>query len=90
MVSGPVLGGAFGSSPTLTPQTQAVHDYASSHGGRAGYLLAVPSWTQASRFILATGQEAMPLGGFGGVLGGPTLYDCTEGQGSSNSTRTEG
>jgi 4-amino-4-deoxy-L-arabinose transferase-like glycosyltransferase len=73
MFSGPVLGGVFGSSPTLTPQTQAIYDHVSSHRGGAGYLIAIPSWTQASRFILATGQEAMPLGGFSGTVRTPTL-----------------
>ena len=73
LLRGPVLGGVFGSSPTLTPQTQAIYDYASSRRDGAAYLLAVPSWTQASRFILATGQEAMPLGGFSGTVRAPTL-----------------
>lgn len=73
MFRGPVLGGVFGSSQALTPQTRAIYDYVSSRRDGAGYLLAVPSWTQASRFILATGQEAMPLGGFGGTVRTPTL-----------------
>jgi 4-amino-4-deoxy-L-arabinose transferase-like glycosyltransferase len=73
MFDGPVLAGVFGSSQTLTAQTQAIYGYASSRRGGAGYLLAVPSWTQASRFILATGQEAMPLGGFSGTVRTPTL-----------------
>jgi 4-amino-4-deoxy-L-arabinose transferase-like glycosyltransferase len=71
--SGPVLGGVFGSSQTLTPQTQAIYDYVNSRRDGAGYLLAVPSWTQASRFILATGQEALPLGGFSGTVHTPAL-----------------
>lgn len=70
---GPVLGGVFGSSQTLTAQTQAIYDYVNAHRDGAAYLLAVPSWTQASRFILATGQEAMPLGGFSGTVRTPTL-----------------
>ena len=73
MFSGPVLGGVFGSSQTLTPQTQAIYDYVSAHRDGAGYLLAVPSWTRTSRFILATGQEAMPLGGFSGTVRTPAL-----------------
>jgi 4-amino-4-deoxy-L-arabinose transferase-like glycosyltransferase len=70
---GPVLGEAFGSTQTLTPQTQAIYDYVSSHRDGATYLLAVPSWTEASRFIMASGQEAMPLGGFSGTVRTPTL-----------------
>jgi 4-amino-4-deoxy-L-arabinose transferase-like glycosyltransferase len=73
MFSGAVLGGVFGSSQALTTQTQAIYDYVNSHRDGAGYLLAIPSWTQASRFILATGQEAMPLGGFSGTVRTPTL-----------------
>jgi hypothetical protein len=73
MFRGPVLGGVFGSSQTLTMQTQAIYDYVSSHRDGAAYLLAIPSWTQASRFIVATGQEAMPLGGFSGTVRTPTL-----------------
>jgi len=70
---GPALSGVFGSSQTLTPQTQAIYDYVNSRREGASYLIAVPSWTQASRFILATGQEAMPLGGFSGTVRTPTL-----------------
>ncbi len=73
VLRGPVLGGAFGSSQTLTPQTQAIYDYVSARRDGAAYLLAVTSWTEASRFILATGQEAMPLGGFSGTVRTPTL-----------------
>jgi 4-amino-4-deoxy-L-arabinose transferase-like glycosyltransferase len=73
MFRGPVLPGVFGSSQTLTTQTQAIYGYVSARRDGAGYLLAVPSWTQASRFILATGQEAMPLGGFSGTIRTPTL-----------------
>jgi 4-amino-4-deoxy-L-arabinose transferase-like glycosyltransferase len=70
---GPVLGWAFGSSQTLTLQTQAIYDYVGARRDGAAYLLAVASWTQTSRFILATGQEAMPLGGFSGTVLTPTL-----------------
>ena len=63
----------FGSSQTLTPQTQAIYGHVSSRRDGAGYLVAIPSWTQASRFILATGQEAMPLGGFSGTVRTPAL-----------------
>jgi len=73
LFQGPTLGGVFGSSQTLTPQTQAIYDYVSSHRDGASYLIAVPSWTQTSRFILASGQEAMPLGGFSGTVRTPTL-----------------
>jgi 4-amino-4-deoxy-L-arabinose transferase-like glycosyltransferase len=73
LFQGPVLGGVFGSTQTLTWQNQAVYDYVNANRHGARYLLAVPSWTQASRFILATGQEAIPLGGFSGTVRTPTL-----------------
>jgi 4-amino-4-deoxy-L-arabinose transferase-like glycosyltransferase len=38
----------------------------------------VPSWTAASPYILATGQEVMPLGGFSGSVPSPTLAHFLE------------
>ena len=76
LFQGPVLDGVFGSTQTLTPQTQAVDDYVNANRHGAADLLAVPSWTQASRFILATGQEAMPLGGFSGTVRTPRWPGC--------------
>src|SRR2546430_13684986 len=35
--------------------------------------LAVSSWSEASAYILATGQEVMPMGGFSGSVPEPTL-----------------
>jgi len=35
--------------------------------------MAVQSWSVASPFILATGQEVMPMGGFSGSVPEPTL-----------------
>src|SRR2546430_11500484 len=35
--------------------------------------LAVSSWWEASAYILATGQEIMPMGGFSGPVPEPTL-----------------
>jgi 4-amino-4-deoxy-L-arabinose transferase-like glycosyltransferase len=78
LFQGPVLDGVFGSTRTLTWQTQAVYDYVNANRRGAAYLLAVPSWTQASRFILATGQEAMPLGGFSGTVRTPTLAQAQD------------
>jgi 4-amino-4-deoxy-L-arabinose transferase-like glycosyltransferase len=78
LFQGPVLDGVFGSTQTLTPQTQALYDYVNANRHGARYLLAVPSWTQASRFILATGQEAMPLGGFSGTVRTPTLAQAQD------------
>jgi len=51
----------------------ALYRYVSAHRDGAGYLLAVSSWSQASAYILATGQEVMPMGGFSGSVPEPTL-----------------
>ena len=35
--------------------------------------MAVSSWSEASPYILSTGQEVMPMGGFSGSVPEPTL-----------------
>lgn len=65
-------GGIFGST-TLTSGQQELYRYVSAHRNGAAYLLAVSSWSQASAYILATGQEIMPMGGFSGSVPEPTL-----------------
>jgi hypothetical protein len=35
--------------------------------------MAVTSWTDASPYILTTGQEVLPMGGFSGTVPSPTL-----------------
>jgi 4-amino-4-deoxy-L-arabinose transferase-like glycosyltransferase len=68
-----VLAGAFGATETLNPVEQAFYTYASGHERGVDYLLAIPSWTETSRYILTTGREALPLGGFSGTVLTPTL-----------------
>jgi 4-amino-4-deoxy-L-arabinose transferase-like glycosyltransferase len=58
---------------TLTPAQQAVYAYVSAHRDGAAYLMATGSWVQAGPYILATGQEIMPVGGFSGSVPSPTL-----------------
>jgi 4-amino-4-deoxy-L-arabinose transferase-like glycosyltransferase len=65
-------GGIFGAT-TLSAGEQQLYRYVSAHRDGAGYLLAVSSWSQASAYILATGQEIMPMGGFSGSVPEPTL-----------------
>ena len=65
-------GGIFGST-TLSSSQQQLYRYVSAHRDGAGYLLAVSSWSEASAYILATGQEVMPMGGFSGSVPEPTL-----------------
>jgi 4-amino-4-deoxy-L-arabinose transferase-like glycosyltransferase len=67
--------GGIGSSATVTLTTaeQRLYDYVSAHRDGASYLMAVSSWEEASPYILATGQEVMPMGGFSGTVPAPTL-----------------
>jgi len=58
---------------TLSQGDQRLYDYLSAHRDGAGYLMAVQSWSVAAPFILATGQEVMPMGGFSGSVPEPTL-----------------
>jgi 4-amino-4-deoxy-L-arabinose transferase-like glycosyltransferase len=67
------LGGGIFGSTSLTASQQQLYRYVSAHRNGAGYLLAVSSWSDASAYILATGQEVMPMGGFSGSVPEPTL-----------------
>jgi 4-amino-4-deoxy-L-arabinose transferase-like glycosyltransferase len=66
-------GGGILGSTTLTSSQQQLYRYVSAHRDGAGYLLAVQSWSEASAYILVTGQEVMPMGGFSGSVPEPTL-----------------
>ena len=70
--AGGLGGGIFGST-SLSASQQQLYRYVSAHRAGAGYLLAVSSWSEASAYILATGQEVMPMGGFSGSVPEPTL-----------------
>jgi 4-amino-4-deoxy-L-arabinose transferase-like glycosyltransferase len=67
------LGGGIFGSTSLTASQQQIYRYVSAHWDGAGYLLGVSSWSEASAYILATGQEVMPMGGFSGSVPEPTL-----------------
>jgi 4-amino-4-deoxy-L-arabinose transferase-like glycosyltransferase len=67
-VAGP---GGVGANPfhitaTLTGPERRIYTYVSTHRNGASYLMTVQSWLQASPYILATGQEVLPMGGFTG------------------------
>jgi 4-amino-4-deoxy-L-arabinose transferase-like glycosyltransferase len=68
-------GGGISASATttLTAAEQRIYGYVSAHRNGASYLMAVESWTEASPYILATGQEVMPMGGFSGSVPEPAL-----------------
>jgi 4-amino-4-deoxy-L-arabinose transferase-like glycosyltransferase len=57
----------------MTAAEQRIYGYVRGHHDGASYLMAVQSWTEASTYILATGQEVMPMGGFSGSVPEPTL-----------------
>jgi 4-amino-4-deoxy-L-arabinose transferase-like glycosyltransferase len=68
------FGGLAGSSSTtLSSSERAIYDYVSAHRDGASYLMAVSSWSTASPYIVATGQEVMPMGGFSGTVPEPSL-----------------
>jgi hypothetical protein len=50
-----------------------IYQYVSAHRKGARYLMAAQSWSQASPYILATGQEVLPMGGFSGLVPEPAL-----------------
>ena len=67
-------GGMFGvSSDTLTTQERELLDYAEAHDNGARFALTVTSWSNASPYILATGADVLPMGGFTGQAPFPTL-----------------
>jgi 4-amino-4-deoxy-L-arabinose transferase-like glycosyltransferase len=57
----------------LGPPGQRIYRYVTVHRGGAAYLMAVSSWFQGSPYILTTGQEVLPMGGFTGSVPEPTL-----------------
>ena len=66
--------GGFGQSgTTLTKAQQQILDYAQAHDGNARYLFATTSWSASSPYILATGKEVLPMGGFTGKVPSPSL-----------------
>jgi 4-amino-4-deoxy-L-arabinose transferase-like glycosyltransferase len=67
-------GGVLASATTdLTSGQRRVYGYVSTHREGASYLLAVASWSAASPYIMATGQEVLSVGGFSGAVPEPTL-----------------
>ena len=56
----------FHITTTLDGAEQRIYTYVSAHRNGASYLMTVQTWSQASPYILATGQEVLPMGGFSG------------------------
>jgi 4-amino-4-deoxy-L-arabinose transferase-like glycosyltransferase len=57
----------------LTSDQTRILDYATAHRDGARYLFATDSWSTASPYILATGAQVLPMGGFSGEVPFPTL-----------------
>jgi 4-amino-4-deoxy-L-arabinose transferase-like glycosyltransferase len=71
---GGAAGGILGStSTTLSSSEEALYRYLTAHRDGATYLFAVQSWSSAAPYILATGQQVLPMGGFSGSVPEPTL-----------------
>ncbi|HEY1699661.1 MAG TPA: glycosyltransferase family 39 protein [Trebonia sp.] len=63
----------MGATTSLTSSERQIYHYVSANRGSASYLMAVGSWSEASPYILSTGQEVMAMGGFSGSVPEPTL-----------------
>jgi 4-amino-4-deoxy-L-arabinose transferase-like glycosyltransferase len=66
-------GGLLGTTDSLTASERDLYNYLTAHRDGASYLMAVNTWTEAAPYILATGQEVMPMGGFSGTVPSPAL-----------------
>jgi 4-amino-4-deoxy-L-arabinose transferase-like glycosyltransferase len=66
-IAGPAGGGnPYHITAALTGPQRRIYAYLGAHRDGASYLMAAQSWFQASPYILATGQEVLPMGGFSG------------------------
>jgi 4-amino-4-deoxy-L-arabinose transferase-like glycosyltransferase len=76
--AGGAIGGLQESTVSLTTAQREIYDYVSAHRDGASYLMAVSSWIGALPYVIATGQEVMPMGGFTGTVPSPTLAQVQE------------
>ncbi|QLJ03365.1 glycosyltransferase family 39 protein [Streptomyces sp. NEAU-sy36] len=70
--AGPGAWGGIASDGGMTPAQRRLLDYTRAHRGSARYVFATTNWNAASPYILATGAEVLPLGGFSGRVPFPT------------------
>jgi hypothetical protein len=66
------LPGSLRVTATLNGAERRIYAYVTAHRGGARYLMAVQSPFEASPYIVATGQEVLPIGGFTGFAPAPT------------------
>ncbi|GAB2688643.1 ArnT family glycosyltransferase [Kitasatospora kifunensis] len=62
-----------GGGTSLTKAQQQILDYTEAHADGARYLFATTNWSASSPYILATGKEVLPMGGFTGQVPSPSL-----------------
>ena len=62
-----------GHSQQLSHGQRQLMSYLNAHRGGARYLFATTDWSVASPYILATGAEVLPMGGFTDQVPSPTL-----------------
>ena len=65
--------GFASATSALTTQQRELLAYAEAHDGGARFVLAVTSWDVASPYILGTGADVLPMGGFTGAAPFPTV-----------------
>ncbi|MDH6143271.1 4-amino-4-deoxy-L-arabinose transferase-like glycosyltransferase [Kitasatospora sp. GP30] len=71
--------GGFGQDSTgLSTSQQQILAYTEAHADGARYLFATTSWSASSPYILATGKEVLPMGGFTGKVPSPSLPQFQE------------
>lgn len=64
--------GGFGDG-RLTTRQRDLLAYAEAHRGNARYVFATTGWNAASPYILGTGADVLPIGGFTGRVPFPTV-----------------
>ncbi|MFE0461036.1 hypothetical protein ACFW1A_17490 [Kitasatospora sp. NPDC058965] len=71
--AGRTAGAARTGGGGLDRAQQRILAYTRAHDDGARYLFATTSWSASSPYILATGEEVLPMGGFTGQVPSPTL-----------------
>jgi len=71
---GGFTGGPFGAgTATLDTDQRKLYAYLDANRDGATYLAATDSWSTAAPYIMATGQDFLPMGGFSGSVPEPTM-----------------
>ena len=57
----------------LDADQRKLYDYLDAHRDGATFVAATDSWSTAAPYIIATGQDFLPMGGFSGSVPEPTM-----------------